>query len=59
LVQTFAHGINVVGLFYCADILYKRFKSRDIREMGGYAKVAPKFAIVLDHYIRFYGSSIN
>lgn len=46
LVQTFAHGINVVGLFYCADILYKRFKTRDIRQMGGLAKVAPKFAIL-------------
>lgn len=46
LVQTFAHGINVVGLFYCADILYKRFGSRDIRQMGGLAKVAPKFAIL-------------
>ena len=44
LLQTFAHGINIVGLFYCADILIKRFKTRDIREMGGYAKVAPKFA---------------
>ncbi|KFF11895.1 NADH dehydrogenase [Chryseobacterium soli] len=46
LVQTFAHGINVVGLFYCCDILYKRFKSRDIRQMGGLAKVAPKFAVL-------------
>ncbi|MFC6268413.1 complex I subunit 4 family protein [Frigoriflavimonas asaccharolytica] len=46
LVQTFAHGINVVGLFYCADILYKKFKSRDIRQMGGLASVAPKFAIL-------------
>ncbi|MBS1571772.1 MAG: NADH-quinone oxidoreductase subunit M [Bacteroidetes bacterium] len=45
MVQSFAHGINVVGLFYCADILYKRFKTRDIRQMGGLAKVAPKFAI--------------
>jgi NADH-quinone oxidoreductase subunit M len=44
MVQTFAHGINVVGLFYCADILYKRFKTRDIRQMGGLAKVAPRFA---------------
>ena len=44
LVQTFAHGINVVGLFYCADILFKRFKTRDLRKMGGFAKVAPKFA---------------
>lgn len=46
LVQTFAHGINVAGLFYCCDILYKRFKSRDIRQMGGLAKVAPKFAVL-------------
>jgi len=46
LIQSLAHGINIVGLFYCADILYKRFKTRDIRQMGGLAKVAPKFAIV-------------
>ncbi len=46
MVQTFAHGINIVGLFYCADILFKRFKTRDIRQMGGLAKVAPKFAIL-------------
>lgn len=46
LIQAFAHGINVVGLFYCADILYKRFKTRDIRKMGGLAKVAPKFAVL-------------
>lgn len=46
MVQTFAHGINVVGLFYCADILYKRFKTRDIRKMGGLAKAAPKFAVL-------------
>ncbi|MGV8915273.1 MAG: complex I subunit 4 family protein [Kaistella sp.] len=45
LVQAFAHGINVVGLFYCADILFKRFKTRDIRKMGGLAKVAPNFAV--------------
>lgn len=46
LVQAFAHGFNVVGLFYCADILYKRFKTRDIRQMGGLARVAPKFAVL-------------
>jgi NADH-quinone oxidoreductase subunit M len=46
LVQAFAHGINVVGLFYCADILYKKFKTRDIRQMGGLAKAAPKFAVL-------------
>lgn len=46
LVQAFAHGFNVVGLFYCADILYKRFKTRDIHQMGGLARVAPKFAVL-------------
>lgn len=46
MVQAFAHGINVVGLFYCADILYKRFKTRDIRQMGGLAKAAPTFAVL-------------
>lgn len=46
LVQAFAHGFNIVGLFYCADILYKRFKTRDIRQMGGLARVAPKFAVL-------------
>ena len=46
MVQAFAHGFNVVGLFLCADILYKRFKTRDIRQMGGLARVAPKFAVL-------------
>lgn len=46
LVQAFAHGFNVVGLFFCADILIKRFGTRDIREMGGLSRVAPKFAVL-------------
>jgi len=46
VVQSFAHGINIVGLFYCADVLQRRFGSRNIKEMGGFAKVAPKFAIL-------------
>lgn len=46
MVMAFAHGINVVGLFYCVDILYKQFNTRDIRQMGGLASVAPKFAVL-------------
>lgn len=46
ILQTMAHGVNAVGLFYCADILYKRFKTKDITQMGGLAKVAPKFAVL-------------
>ena len=46
MLQTMAHGINAVGLFYCADILYKRFHTKDITQMGGMARVAPKFAVL-------------
>lgn len=46
MVQAFAHGFNVVGLFYCADILFKKFGTRDIHQMGGLARVAPKFAVL-------------
>lgn len=46
MLQTMAHGINAVGLFYCADILYKRFHTKDIIQMGGMAIVAPKFAVL-------------
>ncbi|MDO4224459.1 MAG: NADH-quinone oxidoreductase subunit M, partial [Bergeyella zoohelcum] len=46
MVQAFAHGFNVVGLFFCADILIKRFGSRDLNQMGGLARVAPKFAVL-------------
>lgn len=46
ILQTMAHGINAVGLFYCADILYKRFKTKEITQMGGIARVAPKFAVL-------------
>lgn len=46
LVQAFAHGINVVGLFYCADILIRKFGTRNIDEMGGFAKVAPVFSVL-------------
>jgi NADH-quinone oxidoreductase subunit M len=39
------HGINVVGLFFIWDIISRRLNTREISEMGGIAKVAPKFAI--------------
>lgn len=46
MVMAFAHGFNVVGLFMCADILTQIYKTRDIRQMGGLARVAPKFAVL-------------
>lgn len=46
MIQMLNHGINVIGLFFIIDIIIDRLKTRDITEMGGIAKVAPKFAIV-------------
>lgn len=45
IIQMLNHGISVIGLFFVIDILSDRLKTRDISEMGGIAKVAPKFAI--------------
>jgi NADH-quinone oxidoreductase subunit M len=44
VVQMFAHGINVVGLFYCADIIYNRTGSQDVYGLGGIRNIAPQFA---------------
>jgi len=40
----FAHGINVVGLFFCADIILNRTGSNQVEGIGGIRKVAPRFA---------------
>jgi len=45
LIQMLNHGINVVGLFFIWDIISRRMTTREISELGGIAKVAPKFAI--------------
>jgi len=45
LIQMLNHGINVVGLFFIWDIISSRLKTRELDQLGGIAKVAPKFAI--------------
>lgn len=45
MIQMLNHGINVVGMFFIWDIISTRLNTRDISQMGGIAKVAPKFAI--------------
>ncbi|MGG5505654.1 MULTISPECIES: complex I subunit 4 family protein [unclassified Myroides] len=42
--QMLAHGFVIVGLFYVAEILYNRFETRAINEMGGIRQQAPQFA---------------
>lgn len=42
--QMFAHGLNVVGLFFAAHIIYQRTGTLSIAQLGGIRHVAPKFA---------------
>jgi len=45
LIQMLSHGINIVGMFFIWDIISRRLNTRDINQLGGIAKVAPKFSI--------------
>lgn len=44
LVQMLAHGINVVGLFFIADIVFDRTKTNKLEELGGIRNINPLFA---------------
>ncbi|MDQ6470182.1 NADH-quinone oxidoreductase subunit M [Flavobacterium sp. LHD-80] len=43
VLQMIAHGFVVVGLFYAAEIIYRRFETRNISELGGIRTQSPKF----------------
>ena len=45
MIQMLNHGINVVGLFFIWDIISRRLNTRSISDLGGIAKVAPKFSL--------------
>lgn len=42
-IQMLAHGFGVVGLFFAAEIIQRRFGTTTIEEMGGIRSQAPKF----------------
>ncbi|MBP6335802.1 MAG: NADH-quinone oxidoreductase subunit M, partial [Bacteroidia bacterium] len=42
--QMLSHGVNVVGLFFIADILQRRTGTREIDDLGGIRQTAPAFA---------------
>ncbi len=42
--QMLSHGVNVIGLFFIADIIMRRADSRDIYALGGIRLQAPFFA---------------
>ena len=46
VVQMLAHGINVVGLFFIADIIQRRMKTRQMDSLGGLANNSPLFSIL-------------
>ncbi|MGL5111081.1 MAG: complex I subunit 4 family protein [Flavobacterium sp.] len=43
VLQMIAHGFVVVGLFFAAEIIYRRYETRSIVEMGGIRAQAPQF----------------
>jgi NADH-quinone oxidoreductase subunit M len=44
MIQMFAHGVNIVGLFFLVDIIEKRTGTRQIGELGGIRSAAPLFS---------------
>jgi NADH-quinone oxidoreductase subunit M len=42
--QMFAHGINVVALFYIISLIARKTNTRTMADLGGIAHIAPKFA---------------
>ena len=45
LIQSFTHGINILGMWILVDIIEKNTGSRDMRSLGGMAKHSPALTI--------------
>ena len=43
VLQMIAHGFVTVGLFFTAEIIFRRYKTREIAQMGGIRSQTPKF----------------
>lgn len=43
VLQMIAHGFVIVGLFFAAEIIFRRFGTQTISEMGGIRTQSPKF----------------
>jgi len=44
MIQMLSHGINVVGMFFIAEIIFVRMQTRMMNDLGGIRNVAPVFA---------------
>ena len=45
LIQMLAHGINVVGMFFVADIIFSRTNTNQLDQLGGITKSTPKLTV--------------
>ena len=54
ILQMFAHGINIAGLFIISEIVSKAFASRDLDQMGGLTKVS--FTLTVFFFVFLLGS---
>ena len=43
VLQMIAHGFVIIGLFFAAEIIFRRFQTRAIAEMGGIRAQSPRF----------------
>ena len=46
MIQMLSHGVNVIGLFFIADLIQKRTGTREIASLGGIRNVNPQFAVL-------------
>lgn len=44
VLQMIAHGFVIIGLFFAAEIIFRRYQTRAIAEMGGIRAQSPRFA---------------
>lgn len=44
VLQMMAHGFVIVGLFFAADIIYRRYATNEIALLGGIRSMTPKFS---------------
>ncbi|MGF7216912.1 NADH-quinone oxidoreductase subunit M [Spirosoma lacussanchae] len=45
LIQMLAHGVNVVGMFFVADVIFSRTNTRQLDQLGGITRTTPKLTV--------------
>ena len=45
MIQSLSHGINVVGLFFIIDIIFKRTQTRQLDQLGGITQATPVLSV--------------